>query len=82
MGISVETLVQVHEDHYQASLKASKDPGGGPYPVHTSRKSWDAASGPDERCAELHQVQRAEQGGRARLASHGAADEGHRRKKR
>merc|ERR1711957_138655 len=46
MGISVQTLVDTHDQHYQASQKTAKDPDGGSYPAYPSGKSWDEASGP------------------------------------
>merc|ERR1712100_681654 len=46
MGIPVSKLEQVHEAHYQASLKQEKDPEGGSWPAYPSGKSWDDASGP------------------------------------
>merc|ERR1719487_3032553 len=45
MGIPVQTLIDAHEAHYQASLKMAKDPEGGPYPAYPSGKSWDEPSG-------------------------------------
>merc|ERR1712224_416094 len=33
MGIPVQTLVDAHEAHYQASQKMAKDPEGGPFPA-------------------------------------------------
>merc|ERR1719469_1681626 len=45
MGINVDTLVQTHEEHYQAAKKTEKDPDGGSYPAYPSGKSWDIASG-------------------------------------
>jgi cytochrome b involved in lipid metabolism len=45
MGIPVQTLVDAHEAHYQASLKMAKDPEGGPWPAYPSGKSWDEPSG-------------------------------------
>merc|ERR1719221_2596794 len=45
MGVSLETLVQTTEEHYQAAMKTEKDPDGGNYPAYPSGKSWDAASG-------------------------------------
>merc|ERR1711998_437783 len=45
MGIPVQTLIDSHEAHYQASLKMAKDPEGGPWPAYPSGKSWDEASG-------------------------------------
>merc|ERR1719377_3178 len=41
MGVSVSTLAQQTEDHYQAE----KDPDGGPWPAYPSGKSWDEPSG-------------------------------------
>merc|ERR1711937_707352 len=46
MGIQVQTLIDEHEAHYEASQKAAKDPDGGSWPAYPSGKSWDAASGP------------------------------------
>merc|ERR1712224_347552 len=46
MGISVDVLVQSHEQHHSASKKQEKDPEGGPWPAYPSGKSWDDASGP------------------------------------
>merc|ERR1712199_99383 len=46
MGISVKTLEETHDIHYQAAQKAAKDPDGGQWPAYPSGKSWDAASGP------------------------------------
>merc|ERR1712146_19019 len=46
MGIPLQTIVDTHEAHYQASQKAAKDPEGGQWPAYPSGKSWDAASGP------------------------------------
>merc|ERR1711998_482032 len=45
MGVPVQTLIDSHEAHYQASLKMAKDPEGGPWPAYPSGKSWDEASG-------------------------------------
>merc|ERR1712226_1334264 len=45
MGVSLATLEQTHEEHYQAAKKTEKDPDGGSYPAYPSGKSWDAASG-------------------------------------
>ncbi len=40
MGVSVQTLADQTEAHYQAALKMKKDPEGGPYPAYPSgRKS-------------------------------------------
>merc|ERR1711953_806594 len=46
MGVPLKTLEDEHEQHYQASLKAAKDPEGGKWPAYPSGKSWDDASGP------------------------------------
>merc|ERR1719482_2163089 len=46
MGVPVSVLEAEHEQHYQASEKAKKDPEGGSYPAYPSGKSWDEASGP------------------------------------
>merc|ERR1719323_2277116 len=45
MGVPLQTLVQTHEEHYQAAKKTEKDPDGGSFPAYPSGKSWDAASG-------------------------------------
>merc|ERR1711936_802205 len=45
MGISVQTLVDTHDAHYQAAKKTEKDPNGGSWPAYPSGKSWDEASG-------------------------------------
>eukprot|EP00746_Dinoflagellata_sp_MGD_P157015 gnl/MRDRNA2_/MRDRNA2_86070_c0_seq6.p1 gnl/MRDRNA2_/MRDRNA2_86070_c0~~gnl/MRDRNA2_/MRDRNA2_86070_c0_seq6.p1 ORF type:complete len:692 (+),score=189.18 gnl/MRDRNA2_/MRDRNA2_86070_c0_seq6:73-2148(+) len=45
MGVPLQTMVDAHEAHYQASLKMAKDPEGGPWPAYPSGKSWDEASG-------------------------------------
>merc|ERR1719254_224928 len=46
MGVTLQTLVDSHQQHYEASQKAAKDPEGGSWPAYPSGKSWDAASGP------------------------------------
>merc|ERR1712139_509283 len=46
MNIPLQTLIDTHEQHYQAAKKTEKDPDGGSYPAYPSGKSWDAASGP------------------------------------
>merc|ERR1719359_1621212 len=46
MGIPVQVLIDTHQQHYEASQKAAKDPEGGSWPAYPSGKSWDAASGP------------------------------------
>merc|ERR1712139_586095 len=40
------TLVEEHDQHYEASKKTEKDPEGGSWPAYPSGKSWDARSGP------------------------------------
>merc|ERR1711972_725241 len=45
MGISVDVLVETHENHYQAAKKTEKDPDGGSWPAYPSGKSWDEPSG-------------------------------------
>jgi succinate dehydrogenase/fumarate reductase flavoprotein subunit len=45
MGIPLSRLEDIHEKHYQASLKQEKDPEGGSWPAYPSGKSWDEASG-------------------------------------
>merc|ERR1712118_641916 len=46
MGIPLQTLIDTHQQHYEAAKKTEKDPDGGSYPAYPSGKSWDAASGP------------------------------------
>merc|ERR1712217_511673 len=46
MGVPLKTLEDAHQQHYEASQKAAKDPEGGRWPAYPSGKSWDAASGP------------------------------------
>merc|ERR1711912_47237 len=46
MGVTLQTLVDSHQQHYEASQKAAKDPEGGSWPAYPSGKSWGAASGP------------------------------------
>merc|ERR1719230_1249608 len=46
IGCSLQTLIDTHEQHYQAAKKTEKDPDGGSWPAYPSGKSWDAASGP------------------------------------
>merc|ERR1712164_33723 len=46
MGVPVQVLIDTHQQHYEASQKAAKDPEGGQWPAYPSGKSWDAASGP------------------------------------
>jgi len=45
MGIPVETLINTHQAHYEASKKQEKDPEGGSWPAYPSGKSWDEPSG-------------------------------------
>merc|ERR1712232_15022 len=46
MGIPLSTLVEEHDQHFDASKKTEKDPDGGQWPAYPSGKSWDARSGP------------------------------------
>merc|ERR1712023_238821 len=46
MGVPVKVLEDTHQQHYEASQKAAKDPEGGQWPAYPSGKSWDPASGP------------------------------------
>merc|ERR1719377_245960 len=46
MGIPVQTLIDEHQQHYEAAKKTEKDPDGGSYPAYPSGKSWDERSGP------------------------------------
>merc|ERR1719230_870596 len=46
IGCSLQTLIDTHEQHYQAAKKTEKDPDGGSFPAYPSGKSWDEASGP------------------------------------
>merc|ERR1719321_289137 len=45
MGVTLETLVKTHDQHYQAAKKTEKDPDGGSWPAYPSGKSWDEPSG-------------------------------------
>ena len=45
MGVPVSKMTDSIEAHYQASLKTTPDPDGGPFPACPSGKSWDEASG-------------------------------------
>merc|ERR1712164_193688 len=45
-GVPLQTLVDEHQQHYEASQKTAKDPDGGSWPAYPSGKSWDARSGP------------------------------------
>merc|ERR1712047_189482 len=44
-GIELQTLIDTHDQHYEAAKKTEKDPDGGSYPAYPSGKSWDEASG-------------------------------------
>merc|ERR1711937_122467 len=46
MGVPLQTLIEEHDQHYEAAKKTEKDPDGGSYPAYPSGKSWDEASGP------------------------------------
>jgi flavocytochrome c len=46
MGIPLQTLVEEHDQHYEAAKKTEKDPDGGKWPAYPSGKSWDERSGP------------------------------------
>merc|ERR1712232_395747 len=46
MGIPLQTLVDEHDQHYNAAKKTEKDPDGGQFPAYPSGKSWDERSGP------------------------------------
>merc|ERR1712217_633291 len=46
MGVPLKTIEDAHQQHYEASQKAAKDPEGGSWPAYPSGKSWDDASGP------------------------------------
>ena len=45
MGVSLQTLQDTHDAHYQAAKKTEADPDGGSWPAYPSGKSWDEASG-------------------------------------
>merc|ERR1712224_52494 len=45
MGVPLQTLVDTHEVHYEASVKTAQDPDGGSWPAYPSGKSWDEPSG-------------------------------------
>merc|ERR1719498_2143228 len=45
MGVSLQTLVDTHQGHYEAAKKTEKDPDGGSWPAYPSGKSWDEPSG-------------------------------------
>merc|ERR1711912_209888 len=46
MGVPLQTLIDTHQQHYEAAKKTEKDPDGGSFPAYPSGKSWDEASGP------------------------------------
>merc|ERR1719454_256123 len=46
MGVPLQTLIDEHDQHYEAAMKTEKDPEGGSFPAYPSGKSWDARSGP------------------------------------
>lgn len=45
IGCSLEKLVAVHDQHYEASKKMERDPEGGPFNAYPSGKCWDEPSG-------------------------------------
>merc|ERR1712054_256628 len=45
MGVPVERIAAVHDQHYQAAKKQEKDPEGGSFPAYPSGKTWDEPSG-------------------------------------
>jgi hypothetical protein len=45
MGVPLQTLIDSHQQHYEASQKMAKDPEGGSWPAYPSGKSWDEPSG-------------------------------------
>merc|ERR1712159_192456 len=45
MGVPLQTLIDTHDQHFQASEKTKKDPDGGSWPAYPSGKSWDEPSG-------------------------------------
>merc|ERR1712014_99244 len=45
-GVPLQTIVDTHDQHYQAAKKTEKDPDGGSWPAYPTGKSWDDASGP------------------------------------
>merc|ERR1719230_1368465 len=46
IGCSLQTLVDEHDQHYNAAKKTETNPDGGPFPAYPSGKSWDERSGP------------------------------------
>merc|ERR1711937_133774 len=45
MGVPVERIAAVHDQHYNAAKKQEKDPEGGSFPAYPSGKTWDEPSG-------------------------------------
>merc|ERR1719380_36120 len=45
MGVPVEKIAAVHDQHYNAAKKQEKDPEGGSFPAYPSGKTWDEPSG-------------------------------------
>jgi flavocytochrome c len=45
MGVPLQTLIDTHQIHYEASVKTAQDPDGGSWPAYPSGKSWDEPSG-------------------------------------
>lgn len=45
MGVQLQTLVDTHQQHYEASQKTAQNPDGGTWPAYPSGKSWDEPSG-------------------------------------
>merc|ERR1712217_597107 len=45
MGVPLKTLVDSHQQHFEAAKKTEKDPDGGSWPAYPSGKSWDEPSG-------------------------------------
>jgi len=45
MGIPIQSLIDTHQEHYEASQNMARDPDGGSWPAYPSGKSWDACSG-------------------------------------
>merc|ERR1712048_213440 len=41
----VGTLIEEHDQHFEAAKKTEKDPDGGSWPAYPSGKSWDEPSG-------------------------------------
>merc|ERR1712182_63079 len=44
-GVPLQTLIDTHQQHYEASVKTAQDPDGGSWPAYPSGKSWDEPSG-------------------------------------